>query len=194
MRNRFDNQLAVYGNSDIAVFDINAFGKGFIDIIRIAGIKGLAADGGKCAARNRQTVSFRKLYADRKCALGRGCFSSLCGHRAALYRKVAVCIKGSRIRPCVGAVDMLAGVYKKRARAVCLTLYCKCPCGINTVNVNWILLITILRCRRTAADNMIFRSVSKNNGRTVGQLYRSCRRGGKVNAFQRKCLGVVVPG
>ena len=62
-RNRFDNQLAAAGNSNIAVFGINAFGKGFVYIIRIPGIKGLAADSGECSARNRQTVSFRKLNA-----------------------------------------------------------------------------------------------------------------------------------
>ena len=51
-RNVLGDQLAVAGNGDITDVGTDACGKCFLDIIRIFGIKCLAADSGERSARN----------------------------------------------------------------------------------------------------------------------------------------------
>ena len=88
---------------------------------------------------------------------------------------------------------MIAGLYIKLARAVCFALHRQRTLDINSVNINTICISTVLRYRRTAADNSVFRAVRRDNRRAVGQLYRNRRRGGKRNALQRERLGGAVP-
>ena len=88
---------------------------------------------------------------------------------------------------------MLAGVYEKLARPLCFALYCQRTCGIDAVNAYFILVAAGLRCGRIAAVDSVFRAVRQNNGCAVGQLYRGGCRSSKVNAFERKGLGGVIP-
>ena len=138
-------------------------------------------------------MPFRKLNAERKRAVAIYSLSALRRYRGALYLEVAVYEKSNGICPCIAAVDMLTGIYIKLARAVCFALYGQRPCGIDTVNINFIFIITVFRCSCTTADDMVFRAVRQNNGRAVGQLHRSRRRGSHGNAFERKSFGAVVP-
>ena len=88
---------------------------------------------------------------------------------------------------------MFTGIYIKRTRSVCFAMYRQRTCGVNSVNINFILICAVLRRRGSAADDSVFRAVRRNNGRAVGQLYGGGCRGGKVNTFQRECFGAVIP-
>ena len=88
---------------------------------------------------------------------------------------------------------MLAGIYIKRTRAVLFALHRQCTCGVDSVDINFIVIRTVLRRRRTAADDSVFRAVCQNNGCAVGQFDCGRCRGDKRNAVEREGLGAVVP-
>ena len=138
-------------------------------------------------------MTFQKLYAVGKSAVGTRCFAALRRYRTALDREAAVHTKSNGISPCVAAVDVLAGVYKKRTRAVLFALHRQRTCGVNSVDINFICIRTVQRRRFTAADDSVFRAVRQNNGRAIRQLDCGRCRGGKVSTFQRKGLGAVIP-